>query len=134
MSGVAIVRHILANNATLNAAIPPERITAGVAPIGTELPAISITQVSGVSPFDPVDAPGNMIRERVQVTVEAKKYAQVKSIMSMVRSAFTTYSRGTVNGIACDSVMQDNDGPDLMDPDTEIYSQSTDFIVRWISL
>jgi len=133
MSGVAIIRIILASNVTLTAAIPADRIVAGVVPIGTELPAISITQVSGTDPFRPVNAPGEMTRERVQVTVEANKYAQVKSLMSIVKGAFTTYSRGTINGIVCDSVMQDNDGPDLMDPDTEIYSQSTDFIVRWIS-
>jgi len=133
MSGVAIVNYILANNATLTASIPAARIFSGIAPINTDLPAISITQISATSPHDPVVAPGNMIRERVQVTVECKHYVQTKSIMSLIRNAFLTYSRGIVAGFNCDSVLQDTEGPDLYDQGTGIHAQSTDFIVRWIA-
>ncbi|MXS81576.1 hypothetical protein [Nitrosomonas oligotropha] len=133
MSGVAIIRSILVNDATLTTAIPADRIMAGVVPIGAELPAISITQVSGVNSFRPVGAPGSLTRERVQVTIEANKYPQVKSVMKLVKGAFSTYARGTYAGFKCDSVIPDNEGPDLRDPETEICSQSHDFIVNWIS-
>lgn len=132
MSGVAIINYKLANDAALTAVVPAAWIFSGIAPIGTALPAISITQISGVSPHDPVAAPGNMIRERVQVTVECKEYPQTKVIMTLIRNAFSTYSRATVSGFNCDSVMQDTEGPDLYDQETGIYAQSTDFIVRWI--
>jgi hypothetical protein len=132
MSSVAIVRYILANNAGLTATVPATAIAAGVVPINTDLPAISITQISSV-PYNHVGAPGNFYTDRVQVTVEATSYPLAKSIISLVRAAFTTYQRGMVNGFKCDSVQPDIAGPDLEDTQAGIHSQSLDFIVRWSS-
>jgi hypothetical protein len=105
---------------------------AGVLPLNTVLPAIGITQISGVQ-TNYVSAPGNMQRDRVQVTVESESYKQAKEIIELIRDVFTTYKRGTVNGFSCDSIIPDLLGPDLWDPQTEIYTQSIDFIVRWHS-
>jgi hypothetical protein len=132
MSSVAIIRYILANDATLTATVPATKIMAGVLPLNTVLPAIGITQISGVQ-TNYVSAPGNMQRDRVQVTVEATTYPQGKAIIDLIRDVFATYKRGTVNGFACDSVVPDLVGPDLWDSQTGIYTQSIDFIVRWNS-
>lgn len=132
MSGVLIMRYLLTNNANLIAAVPASRIMAGVVPINTPFPAISITQVTG-SQKNFVNAPGNFQKERIQVTVETKLYPQAKEIISLIRNAFPGYSRGSVNGFNCDSVFPDVVGPDLEDTETGIFSQSHDFIVRWNS-
>ena len=47
MSGVAIVRALLAAHAAVTAAVPAVRIFAGAIPLNTPLPAISITPISG---------------------------------------------------------------------------------------
>jgi hypothetical protein len=132
MSSTAIVRYILANNAGLTAVVPSTAIAAGVVPINTDLPAISITQISSV-PYNTVGAPGTFYTDRVQVTVEAGTYPQAKQIIALIRAVFTTYQRGTVNGFKCDSVQPDTAGPDLEDTQAGIHSQSLDFIVKWHS-
>lgn len=132
MSGVAIIRHMLANNANLIAAVPATRIMAGVIPQGTALPAISVTQISGVQRQSiAMPATGNLVADRVQVTVMTAGYPLQKSVLALVRLACPN-TRGTVNGIACDSVLPDADGPDLFDPDIPAHFQSTDFIVRFV--
>ena len=132
MSSTAIVRYILANNAGLTAVVPATAIAAGVVPINAALPAISIVQISGV-PLNYISTPGEMMIDRVQATVETKTYPQAKQIIALIRSIFTTYKRGTVNGFNCDSIAPDMAGPDLYDSQTDIHSQSLDFIVRWHS-
>ena len=49
MSGVAIIRALLAANSAVLAAVPSSKIMAGVIPLGTVLPAISIAQISGTT-------------------------------------------------------------------------------------
>jgi hypothetical protein len=132
MSSTAIVRYILANDTGLTAVVPATAIAAGVVPINTVLPAISITEISSL-PRGNVNAPDGFYRDRVQVTVEATTYPQAKQIIALIRAVFTTYKRGTVNGFNCDSVIPDTAGPDLFDQQTNIHSQSLDFIVRWHS-
>lgn len=131
MSGVAVIRYLLANNLALTAVVPAERITGGVIALGTDLPAISITQIDGVPRLnvEMVDTK-RMITERVQVTVDTKNYPDKKSILTLVRQALPI-SKGTINGVICDSVLPDVLGPDLDDPETQIFSQSRDFIVKW---
>ena len=131
MSGVAIVRYLLANNTTLTAAVPSARIMAGVLPLNTLLPAISVLEIDGFPRLNvAMTGTQRQIVERVQVTVLTKDYPSKKTILALVRAALPL-SRGTVNGISCDSVLPDLIGPDLDDPDTGIYSQSRDYMVRW---
>lgn len=131
MSGVAIIRHLLATNPTLVAQVPAARIMAGVLPLNTTLPAISVKEVDSFQRL-PVDMVGTkrFVTERVQVTVLAKTYPLKKSILVLVRKALPL-SRGTVNGILCDSVLPEGAGPDLDDPESQIYEQSRDYVVRW---
>lgn len=130
MSGVSIVRFLLAANTALVAQVPSVRIMAGVLPVGTTLPAISITTISAVERKTVTMADSHQVTERVQVNVEAKSYPSQKSILALVRAALPL-SRGTVNSVSVDSVTHDSDGPDIYDMDAGIYVQSSDFFVRY---
>ena len=111
--------------------IPAARIFAGAIPINTVLPAIAVTQVSGVQRNTlGMNAASYMVTDRVQITVLGKTYALQKSYMALVRAALPN-TRGTVNGFSVDSILQDSDGPDLYDSAAVIYQQSTDFMVRF---
>lgn len=131
MSGVAVIRYLLANNAPLIAVVASSKITAGVVPINTALPAISIRQISGQE--QPLIKRGSnmLVTDRVQVTVLASTYPQQKSIIELIRSALPP-TRATVNSYAVDSITPDIDGPDLYDSDPVIYEQSVDYLVRFI--
>ena len=131
MSGVAAVRFLLANNAPLVAVVPAAKIMAGVVPLNTVLPAVSVMEVSGV-PRNTVEQgePKKFITERVQVSVLAKTNPEQKSILALVRAALPT-SRGTVNGVAVDGILPDMEGPDFYDDSLVIHAGSQDFFVRF---
>lgn len=131
MSGVAIVRYLLANNNGVLAQVPAARIQAGILPLATVLPAISLKQVSGISRNTvAMNSQKYLWTERVQVTVLAKDYPAKKTLLGLVRAALPL-SRGTVNGFDCDSILDDIEGPDLDDAETGIYEQSQDYMVRF---
>lgn len=129
MSGVAIIWYKLSQSANLTAVVPATRITAGVLPQGTALPAISVTLVSGVTDLQVTKASG-LRTDRVQITVDATTYPQVRQILTLCRAALP-YTRGTVNSIACDSITPDIEGPDGFDDLLKTYFQSQDYIVTW---
>ena len=129
MSGVAIARYKLANYAPLIAVVPAARIQAGVLPQNTALPAISVTLVSGVTGLQLADVSG-LRTDRVQITVDAVSYPQVRQILALCRAALP-YTRGTVNSIACDSILPDIEGPDGFDDLLKTYFQSQDFMITW---
>lgn len=140
MSGVSAVRYILANNAALLAVVPSGKIFAGVVPLNTALPAISVTQISGVPHLTvAMTEAGKIQTERVQVTVLVKGpaanppglgYAGQKSLMRLVLAALPNQS-GTLNTVKVDSILPDSEGPDLFDDATGVYEQGRDFIVRY---
>ncbi len=140
MSGVSVIRYLLANAASVVAVVPATRIAAGDLPINTALPAITITQISSV--------PQNGIRinetpklhsDRVQVTVLVKGpqgspsgtgYPGARALLKLVLAACPS-QRGSVNGIVVDSIVPDLEGPDFYDDSMSLYSGSRDFVVRW---
>lgn len=138
MSGVAIIRYLLANAGAVTAVVPATRIIAGDLPVGTALPAISVTQISS--------RPLNLIRtndtnkvfdDRVQVTVYRKAepddrgYPGLKSLLILVLAACPS-QRGSVNGFTVDSIQPGIEGPDLPIPDLSTFTRSRDFFVRWV--
>jgi hypothetical protein len=132
MSGVAVVRYLLANDATLTATVPGTRIMAGILPINTTLPAISITQISGGRLGVIKHGSNEHITDRVQVTVLATTYPQQKTILNLVKNALPSI-RGTINSVVVDSIQQDFTGPDLYNDDPIIYEQSVDYFVKYIA-
>lgn len=141
MSGVAVIRYLLANAQAVANIVPAARIMAGDLPLNTVMPAIAVTQISSV--------PYNLLRtnetnklhtDRVQVSVLFKGsegsppgtgYSGVREMMKLVLAACPS-QRGTVDGIAVDSIVPDLEGPDLQDEATALYSSSRDFFVKWI--
>ena len=140
MSGVAVIRHLLANNAPVLAVIPVARIVAGDLPLNTVLPAISVKQINS----DPhnllrINEAGKTHTDIVQVTWLFKGpqgtpagtgYPGVKAMGLLVLAACPS-QRGTVNGIAVDSIAPGVEGPDVSDAETALHSLSRDFVVRW---
>jgi hypothetical protein len=140
MSGVAIVRYLLANNGPVVALVPAAKIMAGDVPLNTVLPAITITQISSV-PRNIVSMIPSRVQhtDRVQVSVLLKGpqgtpvglgYPGVRSLLKLVLAACPN-THGTVNGIECDSILPDLEGPDLYDDATALYSGTRDFFVKW---
>ncbi len=130
MSGVAIIRSILANNGNLVSAVTIDKIIAGVAPINTSLPVLTVTQISGIE-YQLIKQVGvQLVSDRVQVTVLANSYVQQKQLLELVRSAVSS-TRGTINGFPVDSIVRQIDGPDLYSDDPVMYEQSIDYIVRF---
>lgn len=131
MSGVAIIRSILVHDFMLTNAVPKAKIMAGVLPLNTVLPAISIRQISGVE-MKLIKRSGNeMVTDRVQVTVLATTYPEQKTILELIRSALPSV-RGYIDEFEVDSILPDIDGPDLYSENPVIYEQSIDYIVRFI--
>lgn len=139
MSGVRVIRYLLANNANLTAVIPATRIMAGNIPLNTALPAISVTQIDSV--------PLNLIRtneankvhtDRVQVTAfyndptgspSGTGYPGLKAAMVLILAACPS-QYATVNGISVLSIQPQSEGPDFQED--KVHSSSRDFIVRWV--
>jgi hypothetical protein len=67
MDGVAIVYDLLTDNVSVMAAVT--RVSAGVLPRGTTLPAISITKVSGMDRNTVRKEATRRVTERIQVTI-----------------------------------------------------------------
>jgi hypothetical protein len=137
MSGVSIIRYLLANNGDLTAVVSAAKISAGVLPLNTALPAISVTKVSA-NQHNTVSMSSIAYDcdERVQVTVLTKSsssvsgYAQQQQILNLVRAA-CPLSLGLVNGFDCQGVLPDLEGPDLFDQNVGVHSQSQDFMVSY---
>ncbi len=140
MSGVRVLRYLLANNAGVLAVIPAARIMTGDLPVNAVMPAISVTQISSVpyNTMNPNESP-KLHTDRVQVSALFKGqegtpagtgYPGIKAMMKLVLAACPN-QYGTINGIAVDSIVPDIEGPELSDVVTALYSQSRDFIVRW---
>lgn len=132
MSGAGIVSTLLRANAGLIAVVPAAKICAGMIPLNTALPAISITSISGVPHRHmKMAVTGNLWTDRVQVTVAVTTYPLQKSILALVRAALPS-TRGTVGSFTCDSISIDFEGPDMFDSELNINSGSQDFIVRYV--
>lgn len=128
---VKVIRALLLANAPVLALVPAVRIMAGTVPEGTVLPAIGITEVSGV-PVSAIDAQAEfaLVASRVQVTLMTKDYPSIKPLMDAVRKA-CNFARGTIAGVDVASVVRDTVGPDLSDDVAKIYFQSVDFKVTY---
>lgn len=132
MSGVVVTRELLASAVGVTALVPADRVVIGTLRIGTAIPAIAVMQISGTTLGSIKPAvTGNLVTERVQVTVFASSYLSKLSIIAAVRAALPN-THGTVKSISVDSILPDFDGPDVFDSELNLYEQSLDFIVRFV--
>jgi hypothetical protein len=137
VSGVAIVRYLLANNAPVVAVVPAARIMAGDLPVGTAIPAISVTQIDSL-PLNTLRINESPKRhtDRVQVTVYRKGepddrgYPGLRTLLNLILAACPG-QRGTVNGFAVESIIPDIEGPDIPIPEERVFTRSRDFLVSY---
>jgi len=139
MSGVRVIRYLLANHSPLTAVIPATRIMAGNLPLNTLLPAISITQIDSV-PYNTIrtNEANKVHADRVQVTAfyndptgtpYGTGYPGLKAAMTLILAACQS-QYGTVNGISVQSIQPMHEGPDFQED--KVHSSSRDFLVRWV--
>jgi hypothetical protein len=133
MSGAVITYVTLAAYEPLVALVPLLRIFVGdTLPVGTAVPALLITEISGV-PRNTVsmDEPNRLISTRVQVSVHARSYPEQDQILSLVRAAMPNLY-GVVAGIKVRSILPDIVGPDLSNPEASIFIKSRDFKIAYL--
>ena len=140
MSGVAVIRYLLVNNAPLVALIPAGQIVAGDFPINQPMPAISVKQISSVPRLTISMLGPKMHTDRVQVSVLVKNapqpvgvpagYPGVKNVIKKVLAACPN-QHGVINTFTVDSIVPDIEGPDLPNPELSLQGSSRDFIVKW---
>ncbi len=127
---VKVIRALLAASQATTAHVPAERIVAGVVPVGTQLPALSITHIS-TTPIGAIDAAAefSLVRTRVQITVMTQDYPTGKLLADLVRRA-CNFKRGLIAGVDVASVMRDTVGPDYQDQ-AGAHFGSVDFMVTY---
>ena len=130
MNGVIAVRTLLVTDTGMTALVPEARIAAGMLPQGTVLPAISLMSVSSFDRNISAPGPKRRVTERVQVTVLAATYRQVKAILAAVRRAAAD-QMPTIDGLFDLTVHTDTAGPDFLDEETGIHMQSQDLRVSF---
>ena len=130
MNGVIALRSLLIGDAGLTALVPISRIAAGMLPQGIDLPAISLMSVSSVDRNVPAPGAKRRVTERVQVTVLARTYPEVKAILAAVRNAAAD-QMPAIDGLTEVTVHTDSAGPDFLDEETGIHMQTQDFRVSF---
>ena len=130
MNGVIAVRSLLVADTGVTSLVPVVRIAAGMLPQGTDLPAISLMSVSSVDRNVPAPGAKRRVTERVQVTVLARTYPEVKAIIAAVRQAAADQTPN-IDGLFDVTVHTDSAGPDFLDEETGIHMQTQDFRVSF---
>jgi len=130
MNGVIAVRSLLVADTGVTSLVPVARIAAGMLAQGTDLPAISLMSVSSVDRNVPAPGAKRRVTERVQVTVLARTYPEVKAIIAAARPAAAD-QMPTIDGLFDVTVHTDSAGPDFLDEETGIHMQTQDFRVSF---
>lgn len=132
MSGVAILRALLAARAQVTSIAPADRVVAGMLKQGTLLPALSVHQVGDTEePTMARNMPVRMVRERVQVTAQAKDWAAMKRLLKAAEPGPGVHT-GVVLGFRVNSILPAGTGPEIPLGDDGIYEQSRDFVVTFL--
>ena len=127
---VKVIRALLVGAAPVVARVPADRIVAGVVKEDVVLPALGITEV-GIVPLSAIDgqAEYSIVTSRVQVTIMAQAYPDVKALVDLVRRA-CNFQRGLIAGVDVVSIVRDTVGPDLDDAAGNHF-QTIDFKVTY---
>lgn len=132
MSGVAILRALLAAHAPVLAMVPAARVAAGLLPQGATLPALSVHEVGNNEERTVSrNMPNKMVRERVQVTALTKDWALMKRLLKAADLG-PGVKTGFVLGFKVCSILPEGTGPEIPPADDGIYEQSRDFVVTFL--
>lgn len=134
MSGVAIIREILANEPQVVALVPADRIVAGLLKQGAIMPALTTHQIGDSEEGTMArNLPVKMMRERVQVTALAKTWLSMKAIIKAASLGSGVYT-GSVLGFRVCSILPLGAGPEIPPGEDGIYEQSRDFMVTFLEV
>jgi hypothetical protein len=129
MNSEKVIYELLKTNAPLVAAVPVARIYSGLIPLSATLPAIAYNHISTVQDTS-IGLTTLKVRSRVQITVAAKTYPEIKNIVKLVKTACNN-RQGTFNTVKTDSVILENVGADYRDDSAGIYYGTIDFRVNY---
>jgi hypothetical protein len=131
MSGVAIMRELLANDTKVLALVPGDRIVSGLLKPGATLPALTSHQIGDTEEGTMArNTSRKMMRERVQVTVLAKDWVTMKTIIKAAALGSGVYT-GEVKGFHVCSVLPLGANGEIPPGEDGIYEQSRDFMVTF---
>lgn len=125
MSAEKVIYNLLSTDTNLLKKVAKCRIHAGLIPLDSALPAIAYSLVSTIENTS-MSMTELRLRSRIQITVAAKTYPEIKDIVALVVKA-CNYKQGTFNGVKVDSVIRDNVGADFRDDDAGIFYSTVDF-------
>lgn len=128
MRAEKVVYTLLSSTAAVTALIGT-KIYPGRIPQNTVMPAVSYELVSGVE-IAPINAQagGVLLRSRVQVTVLARTYAEVKAIQEAIRGALL-FKSGLIAGVRVIGITRELIGPDERDDELGLYMQGIDYLL-----
>lgn len=131
MSGVVVARQVLVSYADLVVLVPATRIGAGVLPLGTPLPGISLESVSRVERRILGNSAFVHVTERVQVTVLANDYDSQQTVQVAVRKAIRAARFPVVAGLEQVTIHVIGANPDFMNTEASIFMGSDDLRVTF---
>lgn len=131
MDGVQIVLDLLTEDAAIAAFTPAVEITAGTLWERATLPALLVTDVSGVPRNIPNPGATRHVRDRVQVTAIGQDYEQMKDVLALAKKALADKIEPELAGATNVTVHWDSKGPDFTVDEASIPQQSHDFIVTY---
>lgn len=128
MRAEKVINTLLSSSVALTALVGT-KIYPGRIPQNTIMPAISYELVSGVE-IAPINAQagGVLLRSRVQVTVLARTYAEVKTIQEVVRGTLL-FKSGLIAGVQVIGITRELIGPDERDDELGLYMQGVDYLL-----
>ena len=129
MSGVAVVRAILAAHQPLTDVVRADRIVSEDLPMDVELPAISILTVSSVDRKVLKGGSTRRVTDRVQVNILANDATERLLLIGLVRQAGAD-KIGNFDEVTEVSLTTEGQGPDLT-TETGIRMRSQDFLVAY---
>lgn len=129
MSGLKVIRSLLAANAPLTAAVLAENIIGDVVPLNAPLPAIGVTTISATDDRPLKRGSTRHVMERVQVTLLTNDAPSRLRIMGLIKSAAADRI-GDIAGVSRVSVLTDGRGPDFT-TDAGLRGASIDFLVSY---
>jgi hypothetical protein len=130
MSGITILLALIQDHAPLLDAVPFAKIMGGPIPQKTAPPCIGLTVISGVDRNILHAGSKVTVRERIQATVMAADYDEVKAIIKLLRAACRDRT-GTIAGFTNCSVLSEGVGPDFSNPTNGLFMQPQDFSVSY---
>ncbi len=128
MRAESVVYQLISTDAAVTALVG-SKVFPGRLPQNTVMPAV-VYELIGSREILPINAQagGVLLRSRVQVSVLAKSYAEVKTVHEAIRKALL-FQRGLIAGVHVVSLTRELIGPDTREDALGLYMQGVDYLL-----